>query len=38
MTYLLMVPIGTYREVHGFPVEVQPDAQEKHFPNTPNYK
>ncbi|MCG3231075.1 T7SS effector LXG polymorphic toxin [Bacillus subtilis] len=32
------VPKGPYREVHGFPVKVKPGAQEKHIPNTPNYK
>ncbi|WP_213580323.1 WXG100 family type VII secretion target [Paenibacillus lautus] len=32
------VPIGPYREVNGFPVKVKPGAQEKHIPNTPNYK
>ncbi|MGQ9004532.1 T7SS effector LXG polymorphic toxin [Bacillus subtilis] len=32
------VPKGPYREVHGFPVNVKPGAQEKHIPNTPNYK
>jgi len=32
------VPIGPYREVNGYPVKVKPGAQEKHIPNTPNYK
>ncbi|WP_342566718.1 T7SS effector LXG polymorphic toxin [Psychrobacillus sp. FSL K6-4046] len=32
------VPIGPYREVNGFPVKVKPGAQEKHIPNTPNFK
>ncbi|AZK47332.1 polymorphic toxin type 50 domain-containing protein [Paenibacillus lentus] len=32
------VPIGPYQEVNGFPVKVKPGAQEKHIPNTPNYK
>nr|WGD94697.1 T7SS effector LXG polymorphic toxin [Bacillus subtilis] len=32
------VPKGPYREVHGFPVKVKIGAQEKHIPNTPNYK
>ncbi|MED3735888.1 polymorphic toxin type 50 domain-containing protein, partial [Virgibacillus pantothenticus] len=32
------VPVGPYREVNGFPVKVKPGAQEKHIPNTPNYK
>lgn len=32
------VPKGPYREIHGFPVKVKPGAQEKHIPNTPNYK
>ncbi|GAA5417214.1 hypothetical protein Pryu01_02277 [Paraliobacillus ryukyuensis] len=32
------VPKGPYREVNGFPVKVKPGAQEKHIPNTPNYK
>ncbi|MCY7874634.1 T7SS effector LXG polymorphic toxin [Bacillus spizizenii] len=32
------LPKGPYREVHGFPVKVKPGAQEKHIPNTPNYK
>nr|WP_246861226.1 hypothetical protein [Bacillus sp. REN3] len=32
------VPIGTHREVNGYPVKVKPGAQEKHIPNTPNYK
>ncbi|MGW8822913.1 WXG100 family type VII secretion target [Paenibacillus lautus] len=31
-------PIGPYREVNGFPVKVKPGAQEKHIPDTPNYK
>ncbi|MEW4225678.1 polymorphic toxin type 50 domain-containing protein [Rossellomorea marisflavi] len=32
------VPKGPYREVNGYPVKVKPGAQEKHIPNTPNYK
>lgn len=32
------VPIGPYREVNGFPAKVKPGSQEKHIPNTPNYK
>ncbi|NBJ70943.1 transposase [Roseburia sp. 1XD42-34] len=32
------VPVGPYREVNGFPVKVKSGAQEKHIPNTPNYK
>jgi hypothetical protein len=32
------VPMGPYREAYGFPVKVKPGAQEKHIPNTPNYK
>jgi hypothetical protein len=32
------VPFGPYREVNGYPVKVKPGAQEKHIPNTPNYK
>ncbi|MGG1592433.1 T7SS effector LXG polymorphic toxin [Terribacillus saccharophilus] len=32
------VPIGPYREVENFPVKVKSGAQEKHIPNTPNYK
>nr|WP_238583541.1 polymorphic toxin type 50 domain-containing protein [Anoxybacillus amylolyticus] len=32
------VPMDPYREVYGFPVKVKPGAQEKHIPNTPNYK
>src|SRR5699024_4096458 len=32
------VPIGPYREVNEFSVRVKPGAQEKHIPNTPNYK
>ncbi|MGX9293164.1 polymorphic toxin type 50 domain-containing protein, partial [Bacillus sp. A015] len=32
------VPLGPYREVHGFPAKIKPGAQEKHIPNTPNYK
>ncbi|MBY4602975.1 MULTISPECIES: T7SS effector LXG polymorphic toxin [Bacillus] len=32
------VPKGPYREVNGYPVKIKPGAQEKHIPNTPNYK
>src|SRR5699024_5472631 len=32
------VPIGPYLEINGFPVKIKPGAQEKHIPNTPNYK
>ncbi|MEK4380162.1 T7SS effector LXG polymorphic toxin [Bacillus sp. FSL R5-0434] len=32
------VPKGPYREVNGYPVKVKPGAQEKHIPDTPNYK
>lgn len=32
------VPMGPYREAYGFSVKVKPGAQEKHIPNTPNYK
>ncbi|MGN9866613.1 T7SS effector LXG polymorphic toxin [Bacillus swezeyi] len=32
------VPKGPYREVNGFPAKVKPGAQEKHIPETPNYK
>ncbi|KIL24168.1 hypothetical protein B4134_2982 [Bacillus safensis] len=32
------VPKGPYREVNGFPAKVKSGAQEKHIPETPNYK
>lgn len=32
------IPKGPYREVNGFPAKVKPGAQEKHIPETPNYK
>lgn len=32
------VPKGPYREVNGFPAKVKPGVQEKHIPDTPNYK
>ncbi|WP_369899772.1 polymorphic toxin type 50 domain-containing protein [Bacillus manliponensis] len=32
------VPKGPYLEVNGYPAKVKPGAQEKHIPNTPNYK
>ena len=32
------VPKGPYREVNGYPLKVKAGAQEKHIPNTPNYK
>ena len=32
------VPMGPYREINGFPAKVKPGSQEKHIPNTPNYK
>ncbi|GLF89231.1 ribonuclease YxiD [Bacillus safensis] len=32
------VPKGPYRAVNGFPVKVKSGAQEKHIPETPNYK
>ncbi|MER3113688.1 T7SS effector LXG polymorphic toxin [Bacillus altitudinis] len=32
------VPKGPYREVNGFPAKVKAGAQEKHIPETPNYK
>ncbi|QWS50301.1 transposase [Bacillus sp. JNUCC-24] len=32
------VPKGPYREVNGFPAKVKLGAQEKHIPETPNYK
>ena len=27
-----------YREVNGYPIKVKAGAQEKHIPDTPNYK
>ncbi|MED3809034.1 MULTISPECIES: polymorphic toxin type 50 domain-containing protein [Priestia] len=30
--------MGPYREVNRFLVKVKPGAQEKHIPNTPNFK
>ena len=32
------VPKGPYREVNGYPLKVKAGAQEKHIPDTPNYK
>ena len=32
------VPKGPYREVNGYPIKVKAGAQEKHIPDTPNYK
>ncbi|CJC28971.1 Uncharacterised protein [Streptococcus pneumoniae] len=32
------VPKGLYREVNGYPIKVKAGAQEKHIPDTPNYK
>ncbi|MCY8235106.1 polymorphic toxin type 50 domain-containing protein [Priestia endophytica] len=32
------VPMGPYREVNGYSIKVKAGAQEKHIPDTPNYK